>query len=71
MLALVIGIIIAIVSAYVGLAYWLRDVIIVLKGSIPLMFFFGGLLAIIAGITSIKDEMEAKKLEEEQKKEQK
>jgi len=71
MLALIIGLIVAIVAAYIGLAYWLSDVVAVLKGSIPLMFFCGGILAVIAGITSIKDEIEAKKLEEEQKKEQK
>jgi len=71
MLALIIGLIVAIVAAYIGLAYWLSDVVVVLKGSIPLMFFCGGILAVIAGITSIKDEIEAKKLEEEQKKEQK
>ncbi|MFN3967060.1 MAG: hypothetical protein ACK4JE_05135 [Endomicrobiia bacterium] len=70
MLALIIGVVVAILAAYVGLAYWLKDVIIVLKGSIPLMFFCGGLLAVIAGITSIKDEIEAKKLEEERKKEE-
>ncbi len=70
MLALIIGIIITIISAYVGITFWLKDAIVVVKGSLPLMFFFGGILAIIAGITSIKDEIEAKKLEEEQKKEE-
>ncbi|MDI6640870.1 MAG: hypothetical protein QME68_00975 [Elusimicrobiota bacterium] len=70
MVALIIGLIVAVVAAYVGLAFWLEDVVVVLKGSIPLMFFCGGLLAVIAGITSIKDEIEAKKLEEERKKEE-
>lgn len=70
MVALIIGLIVAVVAAYVGIAFWLRDVIAVLKGSIPLMFFCGGLLAVVAGVTSIKDEIEAKKLEEERKKEE-
>jgi uncharacterized protein (DUF2062 family) len=39
----------------------------VIFGMIPLVLFFGGLIALIAGISSIKDAARTKKLEEETK----
>ncbi|OGS27742.1 MAG: hypothetical protein A2297_07850 [Elusimicrobia bacterium RIFOXYB2_FULL_48_7] len=69
MLALIVGLLVVCVSAWIGLNFCLVDIIIVLKGSLPIMFFFGGLLAVIAGITALKDENDAsKKGEEEPKK---
>jgi F0F1-type ATP synthase assembly protein I len=68
--ALVAGIITLLIGI-VGIVRWSGLVIDFLKGSVPLMLLFGGLLAIIAGITSIKDSIEAKKLEEEAKEESK
>ncbi|MFH2071078.1 MAG: hypothetical protein ABIJ11_07765 [Elusimicrobiota bacterium] len=70
MIALIVGVIVAVVSAYVGIEFYLPQIGTVLAGSLPVMFFCGGLLAMIAGATSIKDEAEAKKLEQEQKKEE-
>jgi len=43
----------------------------VVLGFIPPVLFFGGLIALIAGISSIKDAARTKKLEEETKKEEK
>ena len=40
-------------------------------GCIPPILFLGGFIAIIAGISSIKDAMRTKKLEEETKEEEK
>ena len=71
MVALIIGLIVTVASAYVGITTYLPQIGTVLAGSLPLMFFCGGILAIIAGATSIKDEAEARKLAEEQKKEEK
>lgn len=39
--------------------------VLVIQGSVPIMLILGGILAIIAGVTSIKDSIEAKKLEKE------
>ena len=68
MVALVMGIVV-VVLGLLGIVSWFGDFVLVLKGSVPAMFVLGGLLAIVAGITSIKDAAEAKKLEEERKKE--
>ncbi|MCX7957061.1 MAG: hypothetical protein N2643_04100 [Endomicrobia bacterium] len=38
---------------------------IVIQGSLPIMLICGGILAVLAGIVSIKDSIEAKKLEKE------
>jgi uncharacterized membrane protein len=48
--------------------FW-RDLKIVVGGMIPPLLFFGGLIALIAGISSIKDAARTKKLEEETKQE--
>lgn len=68
MVALVVGLVFVVIGV-LGIARWLPDFVVIIKGLVPIMLLFGGLLAIVAGITSIKDSVEAKKLEEERKKE--
>ncbi len=60
-----IGGLIAVALGVWGILSWTADFLMVLKGSVPLMVALGGLLAIIAGITTMKDAAEAKKLEKE------
>lgn len=43
----------------------------VLKGVVPVVLIFGGLIALIAGISSMRDAARTKKLEEEAKSEEK
>lgn len=47
---------------------WWRQFYELIFGFIPPLLFFGGLIAIVAGISSIKDAIRTKKLEEEAKK---
>ncbi len=56
-----------IIVTAIGILLWILwpGQAIVIQGSLPIMLICGGLLAIIAGITSIKDSIEAKKLEKE------
>lgn len=44
---------------------WRQEFIELIFGCIPPILFFGGLIALIAGISSIKDAKRTKKLEEE------
>ena len=46
---------------------WWREFYELIFGCIPPVLFFGGLIGLIAGISSIKDAMRTKKLEEETK----
>jgi len=48
---------------------WWREFYELIFGCIPPILFFGGLIALIAGISSIKDAIRTKKLEEETKEE--
>ncbi len=50
---------------------WWQEFYELVFGCIPPVLFFGGLIAFIAGISSIKDAMRTKKLEEETEKETK
>ena len=48
---------------------WWREFYELVFGFIPPILFFGGLIALIAGISSIKDAIRTKRLEEETKEE--
>jgi len=45
--------------------HWTAQFVALVLGFIPPILFFGGLIALIAGISSIKDAQRTKKLEEE------
>jgi len=68
----------AIIAGLVAMAFgvwlvivWWRPFYELVLGCIPPILFFGGLIALIAGISSIKDAARTKKLEEEAKTEEK
>ncbi len=54
MLSIIVGIII-IVFSLIGLSNWRADVLIVLKGLMPLLFLGGGIIVVLAGISGIRD----------------
>jgi len=66
MLALIVGIVVVVLGV-LGVVRWFPSFKIMLEGVVPALLICGGLLAVIAGVTSIKDAMEAKKLEQENK----
>ena len=61
-LSVIIGAIVALLGL-LGLINWWGDFILILKGSIPVMLIFGGIIAVIAGLSEIKDEAASKKEE--------
>lgn len=66
----IIGGLIAMAGGVVLVVFvWLEQFKEVVFGCIPPVLFFGGLIALIAGISSIKDAARTKKLEEETKQE--
>jgi hypothetical protein len=60
----VIGGLIAILLGAAGLLRWLGQFISVLKASVPAILILGGLIAVAAGVSEIKDAARAKKEEE-------
>jgi hypothetical protein len=58
----VIGAIVVLLGV-VGLIRWSYAFIAILKGVIPAMMIFGGAIAVIAGLSEIKDETQSKKEE--------
>ncbi len=61
-LGIIIGAIIVLLGIK-GIWCWWGDFLTVLRGSIPAMFILGGAIAVIAGISEIKDETASKKEE--------
>ena len=53
-----------------GFGYALDDVLVVLKGGVCLGLVFGGMIAVAAGISAIKEKAAEKKEQEELKKEE-
>lgn len=66
-LAITGGLIAMAAGVYLVIFVWWREFYELVFGFIPPILFFGGLIAFIAGISSIKDARRAKKLEEETK----
>jgi len=72
MIALTIGIVLVLFAIYAvlpvswGLQWW-ADVILFLKGGVPILAVFIGLIAFFVGVADIKDKIEAKKGEAEDK----
>jgi len=60
------GIVIGAIAAVLGVAgliRWSYAFLIILKGAIPAMMIFGGVIAVIAGLSEIKYEASPKKEE--------
>ncbi len=75
MIALLVGIVFILFSIYSvlpiegwGLQWW-DEVLEVLKGGVPILAIFIGLIAVLIGIADIRDKIEAKKEEAEEAKE--
>jgi cell shape-determining protein MreC len=76
MIALTIGIVLILFAVYAVLPVnwslqWWSDVLQFLKGGVPILAVFIGLIAFFVGVADIKDKMEAKKEEQEEKTEKK
>lgn len=74
MVALIVGIICVLFAVYSilpvswGLEWW-QEVVHVLKGGIPLVALFIGLVAVLIGIADIRDRIETKAENEEESEE--
>lgn len=70
-LAILGGLIAMAAGVYLVIFVWRQEFYELVFGVIPPVLFFGGLIALIAGISGIKDSRRTKKLEEETKEEEK
>lgn len=63
--AILMGLVMMVGGAYLAIFVWWEEFYELVFGSIPPILFFVGLIAFIAGISSIKDAKRAKSLDEE------
>ncbi|HDZ25536.1 MAG TPA: hypothetical protein ENH65_03375, partial [Candidatus Aminicenantes bacterium] len=68
-LAILGGLIAMAAGVYLVILVWPQQFIDLVFGCIPPVLFFGGFIALIAGISGIKDAARTKKLEKETKEE--
>lgn len=77
MVALIVGIVLILFAVFSVLTFngwglgWWDEVIYVLKGLVPLVAVFIGLIAALIGVADIRDRIEAKKEEEKEELEEK
>lgn len=76
MIALLIGLLLVLFAVYSVLPFpwalrWWPEVIQFLKGGVPIMAVFIGLISFFVGIADIKDKIESKREEEEEEEEEK
>jgi len=64
-LAILFGLIAVGGGIWLAIAVWWQEFYELVVGFIPPILFFGGLIALIAGISSMKDAKRTKQLEEE------
>ncbi|MFQ6070164.1 MAG: hypothetical protein ACE5LC_06520 [Candidatus Aminicenantales bacterium] len=69
-LAIIGGVIAMAGGVYLVIFLWWEEFYELIFGCVPPILFFGGLIALIAGISGIKDSIRTKKLEQEAKKEE-
>ncbi|MFC2165740.1 hypothetical protein ACFLT2_12200 [Acidobacteriota bacterium] len=65
MFAILMGLVMMVGGVYLAIFVWWEEFCELIFGSIPPILFFIGLIAFIAGISSIKDAKRAKNLDEE------
>ncbi len=59
-MSVIIGAIVVLLGL-IGLKSWWGEFIMIIKGSVPIMLIFGGAIAVIAGLSELKDKEAAKK----------
>lgn len=67
----VLGGLVSIILGIWGIMTWWYSFVMLLKGSVPSILILGGLAALFAGISEVKDCMQAKKEEVKSKEEKK
>lgn len=73
MVALIVGMVFIALAAIAVLPFgfnWGADVLLFLRGMLPVLAVFIGLIAVFIGFADIKDRIDAKKEEEEEKREE-
>ena len=65
LIVIICGLIMMAGGFYLAVFVWWREFYELVFGSIPILLFFVGFIAFIAGISSIKDAMRAKSLDKE------
>ena len=71
MIALLIGVLLMLFAVYAVLPFswalrWWPEVVEFLKGGVPLLAVFIGLISFFVGVADVKDKIESKKEEEEE-----
>ncbi len=66
-MALLISGVVSIVVGVIGFSLWWNDLIIILKGGVPIILIMGGILAVYVGLDAIQDRAKEERQKQEEK----
>ena len=66
-MSLLISGVVAVILGVIGFSLWWSDLIVILKGGVPIMLILGGTLAAYVGFDSIQDDMREERNRQEEK----
>lgn len=69
-MSLLISGIVSVILGIIGFSLWWGDLMIILKGGVPIMLILGGILAVYVGLDAMQDAMREERQKQEEKIEQ-
>jgi arginine exporter protein ArgO len=66
-MSLLISGIVSVTLGVIGFSLWWSDLVIILKGGIPIMLLLGGILAVYVGLDAMQDRMREERQKQEEK----
>jgi len=66
-MSLLISGIVSVILGVIGFSLWWSDLMILLKGGVPIMLILGGVLAVYVGLDAMEDRMREERNKQEEK----
>ena len=66
-MSLLISGLVSVTLGVIGFSLWWSDLVIILKGGIPIMLLLGGILAVYVGLDAMQDRMREERQKQEEK----
>lgn len=66
-MSLLISGIVSVILGVIGFYHWSNDLMVILKGGVPIMLILGGILAIYVGLDAMEDHMREERHKQEEK----
>lgn len=66
-MSLLISGIVSVILGVIGFSLWWSDLMLILRGGVPIMLILGGILAVYVGLDAMQDSMREERQQQEEK----